>query len=321
MQKNTIRLGYGEYFELKVTDASKNIINQVEITPVKLSADLIQWSENSDKVKLGEEWTTELKRGMGDVDDKEFLSWIYVKGCIDKDQEYISPGGADESFDILHSDDIKVPDGKDPDDKGSDDKELGRELKVQVQIERRVLYWNLYYWVDYITIPRVLEYGDEETKCSILINKNQMESMAWLVANSLGNIEIKNWRYKLQSSKINVDKVDKKVFSDVESQFFQGVRSYTYPEGVLIQDSATVGVDKIHLVDKIAQHILSRYRHGRETISIRWQGDPRITIGDSLILTDIMGIEKEYMVTGSQFVLDSNGSFSMNTEGISVVSV
>lgn len=325
--KKTIRLGYGEYYELKVSDASKNIINQVEITPVTISTELIQLSDNSDKEQLGDNLMNELKRGMGEVDDNEFLSWQYVNSSIDRGQQYLSPDGEEERFSIDHEERESL--------------EKGRELKVQVQIAQRnwlsEKYWDwlsfqwktrkyksnwYYYWIDAITIPRVVEQDDElKTICSISINQNQLYAIARLNDLNWADIEIKSWRYKLQGGKMNVDKVDKKVFADIESQQLQGVKSYTYPEGTLIQDSATVGVDKQSLVEHIGQHILSRYKHGRETISLKWQGDPRLTIGDSLILTDIMGIEKEYMITGSQFVLDSNGSFSMNTEGISAVSV
>lgn len=54
-------------------------------------------------------------------------------------------------------------------------------------------------------------------------------------------------------------------------------------------------------------------------MELNWQGDPTVTLGDNIVLEDKFGIEKKFMVTGNEFILDNSGKFYMRTEGISVL--
>jgi len=349
----TIKLKYGEYYDLKITDASKNVINQVEITPVRITTELLQLSPESDR-KQGfvADNINALQRGMTEQqkDADCFFSWHYKEGEIPLEDSDVIPHII-ESF------------------------EKGRELQVEVQMRRRnafyipikipVLVWVglrrggfriewrqiaskkiwsswYYYWNDAIATTEFIEpseQGDQgsednpnpdndwrgagperrliRTRCKIRVNEDQRSSMERVRTLGWAQIESVNWRFKLTGGDLNVERRPKQVFTDFESQLLKGVHSYTFPESTLIQDDS----DGQAQVDKIAKHILDRYKHGRETMSLKWQGDPRITIGDEIILQDRMGIETAYMVTGNQFRLDPNGSFSMTTEGINRISL
>ena len=104
---------------------------------------------------------------------------------------------------------------------------------------------------------------------------------------------------------------------DEESCNLRGKNSYSYPESTLIEAKAYINDTK--LIKHIGDHILEQYKDGRETMEMTWQGDPTMTLGDRIVIEDKLGIEREFMITGNEFVLENSGKFYMRTEGISVI--
>ena len=93
---NTLKLKYGEYYSLKITDSSKNVINSVEITGNQISTEQTVFSSpNKDKnsqdesieqlmqgetrlleLRAKEELTENESDELKNLED-EFFSWSY----------------------------------------------------------------------------------------------------------------------------------------------------------------------------------------------------------------------------------------------------
>ena len=360
----TLKLKYGEYYSLKITDSSKNVINNVEITGSQITSEQEVFSEptykkeSDDRARVaelmkGEARLSELKdkKSLGLLNnieeselqelEKEFFGWTYEKiSDIDKFKNLVS---------------LFTPDNETP---YRETEVLKHDLKCELQIvektrvKKRVevpiivrervkilgieMWWykdkqigtrtewrdtdewtESYRWADEFTIPRILEETLTFAKYNIELNQRLLNT-ALLRNNSKDKrFEVLNWRYKLTGGAIKIQKLQKEVVTDEESTELRGKNSYSYPESTLIEASARVG-DKL-LIKDIGEHILSNYKDGRETMELNWQGDPTVTLGDNIVLEDKFGIEKKFMVTGNEFILDNSGKFYMRTEGISVL--
>ena len=360
----TLKLKYGEYYSLKITDSSKNVINNVEITGSQITSEQEVFSEptykkeSDDRARVaelmkGEARLSELKdkKSLGLLNnieeselqelEKEFFGWTYEKiSDIDKFKNLVS---------------LFTPDNETP---YRETEVLKHDLKCELQIvektrvKKRVevpiivrervkilgieMWWykdkqigtrtewrdtdewtESYRWADEFTIPRILEETLTFAKYNIELNQRLLNT-ALLRNNSKDKrFEVLNWRYKLTGGAIKIQKLQKEVVTDEESTELRGKNSYSYPESTLIEASARVG-DKL-LIKDIGEHILSNYKDGRETMELNWQGDPTVTLGDNIVLEDKFGIEKKFMVTGNEFILDNSGKFYMRTEGIYVL--
>ncbi|MFR1566406.1 MAG: hypothetical protein ACLSUT_08260 [Christensenellales bacterium] len=360
----TLKLKYGEYYSLKITDSSKNVINNVEITGSQITSEQEVFSsptyrkESDDRARVaelmkGEARLSELKdkKSLGllnndeegelkDLED-EFFAWTYEKiSDIDKFKNLVS---------------LFTPDNETP---YRETEVLKHDLKCELQIveksrvKKRVevpiivrervkilgieMWWykdkqigtrtewrdtdewtENYRWADEFTIPKIKEETLTFAKYNIDLNQRLLNT-ALLRNNSKDKrFEVLNWRYKLTGGAIKIQKLQKEVVTDEESTELRGKNSYSYPESTLIEADARVG-DKL-LIKDIGEHILSNYKDGRETMELNWQGDPTVTLGDNIVLEDKFGIEKKFMVTGNEFILDNSGKFYMRTEGISVL--
>lgn len=175
-----------------------------------------------------------------------------------------------------------------------------------------------YRWANEYTIPRIYEETLTSARYNIELNQRFLNTA--LSVNKNPNepkrFEILNWRYKLTGGQIKIEKLQKEVVMDEESCNLRGKNSYTYPESTLIEAKAVM--NELSLIKYIGNHILEQYKDGRETMEMTWQGDPTMTLGDRIILEDKFGIEREFMITGNEFVLEGSGKFYMRTEGISV---
>ena len=373
----TLKLKYGEYYSLKITDSGKNVINNVEITGNQITTEQKVFSEPTytsfssenegrltvlmnGEVRLqelrvksdGEEGLTEEETAELKDLEEEFLSWTY---------ERIENVDVFKNQTLLFSSPQYTP--------ARDEEVPKHDLKCEIQVvERRpetelvdvpiivripvkflgITLWHYdkqigtrkeerktgnwietYRWADEYTIPRI--YGETLTSAEYNIELNNRLLNTALSANKDPNepkrFEILNWRYKLTGGQIKIEKLQKEVIMDEESCNLRGKNSYSYPESTLIEANAYVhtqvmGVGKIvgtPLIKHIGDHILEQYKDGRETMEMTWQGDPTMTLGDRIVIEDKLGIEREFMITGNEFVLENSGKFYMRTEGISVI--
>ena len=363
----TLKLKYGEYYSLKITDSGKNVINNVEITGNQITTEQKVFSEptytsfSSDnterlnelmngegrlqelKVKsdseegLTEEETAELK----DLEE-EFLGWTYERI---------------ENVDVFKNQTLLFPRPQSTPDR--DEEVPKHDLKCEIQVverrpetelvdvpiivripvkifgltlwhydkqigirkeERKTGNWiETYRWAEEYTIPRIYEETLTSAEYNIELNNRLLNTA--LSANKDPNepkrFEILNWRYKLTGGQIKIEKLQKEVIMDEESCNLRGKNSYSYPESTLIEAKAYINGTK--LIKHIGDHILEQYKDGRETMEMTWQGDPTMTLGDRIVIEDKLGIEREFMITGNEFVLENSGKFYMRTEGISVI--
>ena len=363
----TLKLKYGEYYSLKITDSGKNVINNVEITGNQITTEQKVFSEptytsfssenegrltelmngevrlqelraKSDSEEgLTEEETSELK----DLEE-EFLGWTYERienVDVFKDQTLLfsSPQYTPDRDEEVPKHDLKceiqVVERR-PETELVDvpiivripvkffgitlwhyDKQIGTRKE-----ERKTGNWiETYRWADEYTIPRI--YKETLTSAEYNIELNNRLLNTALSANKDPNepkrFEILNWRYKLTGGQIKIEKLQKEVIMDEESCNLRGKNSYSYPESTLIEASADV--NGVNIIKHIGDHILEQYKDGRETMEMTWQGDPTMTLGDRIVIEDKLGIEREFMITGNEFVLENSGKFYMRTEGISVI--
>ena len=363
----TLKLKYGEYYSLKITDSGKNVINNVEITGNQITTEQKVFSEptytsfSSDnterlnelmngegslqelKVKsdseegLTEEETAELK----DLEE-EFLGWTYERienVDVFKNQTLLfikSQSTPDRDEEVPKHDlkcEIQVVERR-PETELVDvpiivripvkifgltlwhyDKQIGIRKE-----ERKTGNWiETYRWAEEYTIPRIYEETLTSAEYNIELNNRLLNTA--LSANKDPNepkrFEILNWRYKLTGGQIKIEKLQKEVIMDEESCNLRGKNSYSYPESTLIEAKAYINDTK--LIKHIGDHILEQYKDGRETMEMTWQGDPTMTLGDRIVIEDKLGIEREFMITGNEFVLENSGKFYMRTEGISVI--
>ena len=366
----TLKLKYGEYYSLKITDSGKNVINNVEITGNQITTVQEVFSEptytnfsseNDDRLNelmKGEVRLEELKKkdsnenlSSSETEEynqlkNEFLGWTYEK--------IVNPEEFKNQTVLLHPNDGNRKDVNEEEKKEVPKHELKCEIQVverrpetelvdvpvivripvkflgmtlwhydkQIGIrkeERKTGNWiETYRWADEYTIPRIYE----ETLTSVRYNfelNNRLLNTA-LSANKDPNepkrFEILNWRYKLTGGQIKIEKLQKEVIMDEESCNLRGKNSYSYPESTLIE--AIAMIDGKNLIKHIGDHILEQYKDGRETMEMTWQGDPTMTLGDRIVIEDKLGIEREFMITGNEFVLENSGKVYMRTEGISV---
>jgi hypothetical protein len=342
----TLKLKHGEYYGLKITDSSKNIINNVEIAATQINTEQYIFSQPNISKNDSAGFDTELlKKGMTEqqAEDDEFFSWRYVPiaDTLDSSNSYRSQNYliSEEHFD--HPDE-QVP---------------KHELRCEIQVLERVkekysilvpkyilvpkkflgTIWGYNYvtvgydyrynytgewhesyrWRSDFTIPQVLDEDLNGVTYRVNLNRQLLEAFLSRNADPDTECHILNWRYKLTGGAIKIEKLDKEIILNEKSYGLRGKHSYAYPESTLLEDRASN--DRRSLTNSIANHILSRYKDGRETFELAWQGDPTMTIGDSIILEDKFGIEKEFMITGNEFILENNGKFFMRTEGISVL--
>lgn len=367
MEKKFLKLKYGEYYSLKITDSSKNIINNIEITGSQISTTQQVFSEatysnitseNRDRIKelmrgesrleelskkqeSDEGLTSEESQELNDLEE-EFLKWNYVQ--------------ISDVFDFLKKDKLFNPNKKTPE---RDEEVPKHDLKCEIQVverrpetklvdvpvtvripvkffgmtighydkkigirkeERKTGNWiETYRWAEEYTIPRIYEETLTSAEYNIELNNRLLNTA--LSANKNPNepkrFEILNWRYKLTGGQIKIEKLQKEVIMDEESCNLRGKNSYSYPESTLIEASADV--NGVNIIKHIGDHILEQYKDGRETMEMTWQGDPTMTLGDRIVIEDKLGIEREFMITGNEFVLENSGKFYMRTEGISVI--
>ena len=363
----TLKLKYGEYYSLKITDSGKNVINNVEITGNQITTEQKVFSEptytsfssenegrltelmngevrlqelraKSDSEEgLTEEETSELK----DLEE-EFLGWTYERienVDVFKDQTLLfsSPQYTPDRDEEVPKHDLKceiqVVERR-PETELVDvpiivripvkflgitlwhyDKQIGTRKE-----ERKTGNWiETYRWAEEYTIPRIYEETLTFARYNIDLNNRLLNTA--LSANKDPNepkrFEILNWRYKLTGGQIKIEKLQKEVIMDEESCNLRGKNSYSYPESTLIE--AKADVNDVSLIKHIGDHILEQYKDGRETMEMTWQGDPTMTLGDRIVIEDKLGIEREFMITGNEFVLENSGKFYMRTEGISVI--
>ena len=360
----TLKLKYGEYYSLKITDSSKNVINNVEITGSQITSEQEVFSsptyrkESDDRARVaelmkGEARLSELKdkKSLGllnnDETDEleeletEFFGWTYEKVTDIKDfktnkmlflKDKFTP---DRETEVLKHDlmcELQIVEKM----------RVKKRVEVPIIVRERVkilgieMWWykdkqigtrtewrdtdewtESYRWADEFTIPRILEETLTFARYNIELNQRLLNT-ALLRNNSKDKrCEVLNWRYKLTGGAIKIQKLQKEVVADEESTELRGKNSYSYPESTLIETNAKV--DGQFLIKHIGEHILSNYKDGRETMELNWQGDPTVTLGDNIVLEDKFGIEKKFMVTGNEFILDNSGKFYMRTEGISVL--
>ena len=360
----TLKLKYGEYYSLKITDSSKNVINNVEITGSQITSEQEVFSsptyrkESDDRARVaelmkGEARLSELKdkKSLGllnnDETDEleeletEFFGWTYEKVTDIKDfktnkmlflKDKFTP---DRETEVLKHDlkcELQIVEKM----------RVKKRVEVPIIVRERVkilgieMWWykdkqigtrtewrdtdewtESYRWADEFTIPRILEETLTFARYNIELNQRLLNT-ALLRNNSKDKrFEVLNWRYKLTGGAIKIQKLQKEVVADEESTELRGKNSYSYPESTLIETNAKV--DGQFLIKHIGEHILSNYKDGRETMELNWQGDPTVTLGDNIVLEDKFGIEKKFMVTGNEFILDNSGKFYMRTEGISVL--
>ncbi|MCL2061028.1 MAG: hypothetical protein FWH03_00170 [Firmicutes bacterium] len=309
-----LRLKFGEYYGLKITDSGKNVINHVEVTPCDIITEERQFSVATDFKTATDLDKEELKKGLDDKKQDEFDSWTY--GKLKKN--------ARENEDILLKDETR---NHDDDDDGITVPRHKLECEVQIAKVRKFNEkTSLTLWTPVFTQPviKTIIVG-KEIKYSIRFNK-ELAAAFQDSKRSIWRYDFLNWRYKLTGGALKAEKTAKIIETDVDSVASREKFSYTYPENTLLQHDAYIEeknaqgeVAKNDLAESIAKHVISRYKHGRETFEITWQGDPRITIGDYLVLEDKFGIETKYMITGNEFVLENSGKFFMRSEGISVL--
>lgn len=367
-----LKLKYGEYYSLKITDSSKNVINNIEITGSQISTEqtifstptyksisddqtrineLIQGELRLQELKAKKDGNENLSNEEADEYDQlvdEFLDWTY-EAITDLDE-------------FKKRRVLLIPkDGNRNDINSDEKKEVPKhDLKCEIQVLQRtrkkelvdvpitvrvpfklfgLTLWyydkqigtrkewknvepaewiDTYRWADEYTIPRIYEETLTSARYNIELNQRLLNTA--LSANKDPNepkrFEILNWRYKLTGGQIKIEKLQKEVVMDEESCNLRGKNSYTYPESTLIEANSTVG--GVSMIRHIGSHILEQYKDGRETMEMTWQGDPTMTLGDRIILEDKFGIEREFMITGNEFVLEGSGKFYMRTEGISV---
>lgn len=368
---NTLKLKYGEYYSLKITDSSKNVINSVEITGNQISTEQTVFSSpNKDKnsqdesieqlmqgetrlleLRAKEELTENESDELKNLED-EFFSWSY-ESIVDENKFKTQINLLNDSQDtIIHEKEVAKHDLKceiqvlerKPETELVDvpimvrvpvklfgltlwytDKQIGTRKE-----ERETGNWiEMYRWADEYTIPRIYEETLTSARYNIELNTRLLNTA--LSANKNPNepkrFEILNWRYKLTGGQIKIEKLQKEVVMDEESCNLRGKNSYSYPESTLIEANSfifskkldTNEIVKTSLIKHIGDHILEQYKDGRETMEMTWQGDPTMTLGDRIILEDKFGIEKEFMITGNEFILENSGKFYMRTEGISVI--
>ena len=362
-----LKLKYGEYYSLKITDSSKNVINNIEITGNQISTEQKVFSEPTytnfssenesrlNELMKGEERLQELraksdseegltKEEAAELKDleEEFLSWTYERienVDVFKNQTllFIKSQSTPERDEEVPKHDLKceiqVVERR-PETELVDvpiivripvkvfgltlwhyDKQIGTRKE-----EKKTGNWiETYRWADEYTIPRI--YKETLTSAEYNIELNNRLLNTALSANKDPNepkrFEILNWRYKLTGGQIKIEKLQKEVIMDEESCNLRGKNSYSYPESTLIEAKAYINDTK--LIKHIGDHILEQYKDGRETMEMTWQGDPTMTLGDRIVIEDKLGIEREFMITGNEFVLENSGKFYMRTEGISVI--
>ena len=363
----TLKLKYGEYYSLKITDSGKNVINNVEITGNQITTEQKVFSEptytsfSSDNTERltellnGEERLQELraksdseegltKEEAAELKDleEEFLSWTYERienVDVFKNQTllFIKSQSTPERDEEVPKHDLKceiqVVERR-PETELVDvpiivripvkvfgltlwhyDKQIGTRKE-----EKKTGNWiETYRWAEEYTIPRIYEETLTSAEYNIELNNRLLNTA--LSANKDPNepkrFEILNWRYKLTGGQIKIEKLQKEVIMDEESCNLRGKNSYSYPESTLIEAKAYINDTK--LIKHIGDHILEQYKDGRETMEMTWQGDPTMTLGDRIVIEDKLGIEREFMITGNEFVLENSGKFYMRTEGISVI--
>ena len=357
----TLNLKYGEYYSLKITDSSKNVINNVEITGNQISSEqavlsspnIDSFSENDREILMqGENRLLELKekKQSGELTqdeseelkvlEEEFSDWTYAS--IDDGKTFAkdtvlffqNPNWLIHSEKEVVKHDLKCEIQvlertylkervETPKYARLPVKIFGiplwyKDVQIGVDVTYRYTgeYSDQYYWADEYTIPRIYNETLTEVDYNIELNQRLLESA--LKGNNSDDKEffVLNWRYKLTGGQIKIEKLQKEVVMDEGSVGLRGKSSYTYPESTLIEAQATV--DNKALIKHIGDHILDRYKDGRETMEMTWQGDPTMTMGDRIILEDKFGIEREFMITGNEFILENSGKFYMRTEGISV---
>lgn len=328
-----LRLKYGEYYSLKRTDRSKNIINNVEFTPKKVTSEQVLLSTPyppkagtpEEEVVIPEhcrEMTEEeieaLKNGMTDQqkEDEEFYTWTYVKLDDTLDESNTLKNTNFFIQELV----INAPEGK----------EITKfELKCEFQLmsRRKFNYWlagfigniylnETYSWSEGFVKTSITPLGLTSAKISIAANNDRIRNYFAQNKRSM-EYHILAWRYKLTGGEIKLETQEKVTELDYDSQNLRGKHSYTYPESTLLTENAKLNGELLY--EQNMKHILSTYKAGRETVELSWQGDPTLTIGDILEIENKMGIAQRYMVTGNKFDLNNNGKFSMTTQGISLI--
>lgn len=328
-----LRLKYGEYYSLKRTDRSKNIINNVEFTPKKVTSEQVLLSTPyppkagtpEEEVVIPEhcrEMTEEeieaLKNGMTDQqkEDEEFYTWTYVKLDDTLDESNTLKNTNFFIQELV----INAPEGK----------EITKfELKCEFQLMSRRkfnfllagfignIYLNeTYSWSEGFVKTSITPLGLTSAKISIAANNDRIRNYFAQNKRSM-EYHILAWRYKLTGGEIKLETQEKVTELDYDSQNLRGKHSYTYPESTLLTENAKFNGELLY--EQNMKHILSTYKAGRETVELSWQGDPTLTIGDILEIENKMGIAQRYMVTGNKFDLNNNGKFSMTTQGISLI--
>lgn len=296
-----LRLKYGEYYSLKRTDRSKNIINNVEFTPKKLSAKQVVLSTpNIGDFANDETFTTMLKLGLNadQRQDEEFNSWTYRRGS-----EIIEKYNSDNNTLVAFPVDISESGGY-----------VKYDLRCELQILTLFNAPTFVRWVDDFASTSITDKGNT-IECKIKLNNDYLRSLFPLIG--LMPSSVLAWRYKLIGGEVKAESQTKQTFPDYDSQRLRGKHSYTYPESTLLTEDAKINGELLY--EKNIKHILSTYKAGRETVELSWQGDPTLTIGDILEIENKMGIAQRYMVTGNKFDLNNNGKFSMTTQGISLI--
>jgi hypothetical protein len=357
--QKTLRLKYGEYYSLKRTDSSKNIINNVEITPSRITTE--QHLFSTPNVEARNDGNNNgfdgLKNGMTEQqqEDNEFTSWTYVRfsDSLDSRNHYRNRANLFSLVEpIVH--DKEVP---------KYDLECEIQVLVRTRIRipilvpivvsepirifglivgrwNRIVGWrvefirtnswiNKYHWTDKYTRPDVTKIDLNRVSFNIGLRQELLRNFLNRNADIDTECHILNWRYKLTGGAIKIERLDKEIVTDYDSYNMRGKRSYTYPDSSLLENTATYLDSSLpestpinrrrSLANSIGNHILSRYKDGRDTFEMTWQGDPTMTLGDRIILEDKFGIETEFMITGNEFILENNGKFFMRTEGISVL--
>lgn len=358
-----LKLKYGEYYNLKITDSSKNVINNVEITGCQITTEQRTFSvpnysnSENDKQRLadlmkGETRLQKLtaKKNSEELSkfeedeikelETEFYSWTYEKILSEKEFKECktllrglpsTPNRTEEvpkhdlkcEIQVLERNRIKkrvevpiivrVPIKIFGLVLGYTNKQTGTRIEWQNTDE----WTETYRWADEYTIPRIYEETLVLAKYNIDINQRLLNTSFSVNNSNDKTFSILNWRYKLTGGVIKIEKLQKEIMMDEESYDLRGKHSYSYPESTLIEANAFV--DGESLVSHIGDHILKCYKDGRETMELTWQGDPTMTLGDSIVIEDKFGIEKEFMVTGNEFILENSGKFFMRTEGIFVI--
>lgn len=359
----TLKLKYGEYYNLKITDSSKNVINNVEITGCQITTEQHVFRMPSKTIdEIDKNLLANLMRGEsrlqkliaknedGNISDDEslelneleteFNSWTYEKifnenefkgrkKCFINDEETLDRTEEVPKHDlkcelqvlertrikkrvevpIIVREPIKIF--------GLVIGHVNKRTGTRIEWQNTDDWTETYRWADEYTIPRIYEETLTFARYNIELNQRLLNTSFSVNNSNDKTFKILNWRYKLTGGVIKIEKLQKEIMMDEESYDLRGKHSYSYPESTLIEANAFV--DGESLVSHIGDHILKCYKDGRETMELTWQGDPTMTLGDSIVIEDKFGIEKEFMVTGNEFILENSGKFFMRTEGIFVM--